>query len=259
MPKQDNGSESSTAFEQMVSSTDSGERALAEVDDAPAVVAPTWTEDPTFEANEVGFPRLRLGQGLTPEVAEGSAKMGQWIFTGFEALDTVTVVPIQMARTRAKKEDPKSQDSPVVCTSPDGQQGFGNPGVACRTCPFSQWQPGGANGKNLPPACTLTYRYAVWILEHGTIAEVVFQKTSEIKATTINNLIRSFGLGHFALKLTHTIQKGNNRIWATPEVTLTPITHEMVEASGGLVEMPAPRGRRQEPTVIDLTPAPTAV
>lgn len=259
-PKSENGPVPST-FEQMVNSGDEAEEtALAEIPDEGATsIAPIWTDDTEFEADEVGFPRLRLGQGLTPEVAEGTAKMGQWLFSGFEPLDEIVIAPIQRGKTRAKREDPKDRDSKIVCTSPDAKQGHGTPGIACKVCPFSAWKDG-PNGKRQPPECVLTYRYAVWIVNHGAIGEITFQKTAEIKAMTINNLIQSFGFGRFALKLTHSIQKGNNRIWAMPEVTLVPITEDMVDASAGLVQMPPTRIKRP-PTaeIIDVSSEPLPV
>jgi hypothetical protein len=210
--------------------------AIAETaEDQTPAIATTWIQEPTFEANEVGFQRLRLGQGLTPEVAEGNAKMGQWILSGYEALDEATVIPLMLGRTRFKRKDPANRDSPVGCQSPDGVQGYGDPGILCKGCPEAKWQPGGPNGKNLPPACTITYRYAVWVVEHETVAEVIFQRTSEQYAYFINNLVQRYKFGAFAIRLTSTIKATGTRRWAEPQLKLAPITPAMRAAAGALI------------------------
>lgn len=237
MPKDTdkNGANDSSAFETMVEGTVPESQALEVVDDQAPQVATTWTAEPTFEANEVQFPRLRLGQGLTPEVAEGSARMGQWILSGYEALDEATIIPLMVGRTRFKRKDPNDRESPVGCSSPDGVQGYGDPGIACKGCVFAKWRPGGPNGKNLPPECTLTYRYAVWVVEHESVAEVIFQKTSEQYAYFINNLQQRYGFGKFAIKLTNTMKSNGTRRWAEPQLKLAPVTPAMKAAAGNLI------------------------
>jgi len=226
-----------SAFESMVGAEaplGGGDLAIPE-EAAPLAVGTAWTQDPEFEAGEVGFPKLRLGQGLTPEVAERQADIGDWLLTGQTPFKSITVIPIMFSRTRSKRADPNDRESPVACQSGDAKVGVGDPGMVCKECPFSKWQPGGPNGKNRPPACVLTYRYAVWVVEGEAIAEISFQKTSEQYAYLINNLVQRYGFGKFAVKLTSTIKKGNNRIWAEPQVTLAKLTPDMLRAAGSLI------------------------
>lgn len=228
--------EEPTAFEGMVAaeSPQGGDLAVQEEDERVSV--PTlWTDKPEFEAGEVGFPKLRLGQGLTPEVAEGNAKMGQWLFTGYEPLDSTVVIPIMFGRTRWKRKDPADRDSPIACQSADGKQGVGDPGGACKGCQFAKWGVRGPNGKSAPPACTITYRYVLWIVDHEAIGEVAFQRTSESYAYLINNLIKKYGFGKFALKFGSITKRGANRMWAEPQISLTKLTPDMLNAAGGLI------------------------
>lgn len=237
MPKDDKTAavpdgDGTSAFESMISGdapegSAGTDMALPE-DEERVAVATDWTQTPEFEANEVGFPKLRLGQGLTPEVAEGTAKMGNWLLTGQDPFtEGVVVVPIMFGRTRWKRKDPTDRDSPIVCTSADARVGKGDPGGDCKKCPFAKWTPGGANGKNKPPVCTLTYKYAVFVDGADTVAEIVFQKTSETYAHLINNMVQRYGFGKFAVRLTSTIKRGNNRMWAEPQITLTKLTPDL--------------------------------
>jgi hypothetical protein len=230
-----------SAFESMISG-DAPDQPLGggdvAVPDEPdrLAVATQWTETPEFEANEVGFPKLRLAQGLTAEVAEGQAKMGNWLLTGTEPFtEGVTVIPIMFGRTRWKRKNPEDRDSPISCQSGDARTGIGDPGGDCKACPFAKWTPGGANGKNKPPACTLTYKYAVWVDGAEAIAEVTFQKTSETYAHLINNLVQRYGFGKFAVKLTSVNRAVGQRRWSEPQVTLTRLTPAMLEAAGSLI------------------------
>jgi hypothetical protein len=223
-------------FEAMVdSSAPTRDVAVPDDDSTAPMIATTWTQQPVYEANEVNFPRLRLGQGLTPEVAEGNAKMGQWLLTGYEPLDSVTVIPMMFGRTRFKRQDPANRESPVGCQSPDGVTGHGSPGGACKLCPCARWKPGGQNGKNLPPDCTLTYRYVVWVVDHETVAEMIFQRTSEQYAYFINNLEQRYKFGKFALKITSTMRTSGQRRWAEPQLKLAPVTPTMLAAAGNLI------------------------
>lgn len=199
-------------------------------------VSTMWTETPEFEANEVGFPKLRLAQGLTAEVVERTANVGNWLLTGVEPFaEGVTVIPIMFGRTRWKRENPDDRDSKIACQSGDARLGIGNPGGDCKQCPFARWIPGGANGKNKPPACTLTYKYAVFVTGAGAIAEVTFQKTSETYAHLINNLVQRYGFGKFAVRLTSTQKQNGQRRWAEPQVMLARLTPEMLAEAGNLI------------------------
>lgn len=192
-----------------------------------------------FEPGEASFPRIRLAQGLTAEVAEGVAKMGQWLFSGYEPFDAITVVPIMLGRSRNKRENPQDRDSQIVCSSSDGVQGVGNPGRACRGCPFAAFSSDPKTGRRLAPGCVLTYTYAVWCPEVESFAEVSFSRTSEQAAHLVNNLIQLHGLGKFAVRLTSTLIRGRNT-YAVPQVRLVPLTPEIAEGAVGFIDVPGP-------------------
>lgn len=196
------------------------------------------TTTPVFDAGEAAFPRMRLAQGLTPEVAEGTAKMGQWLFSGYDPMDSIIVVPIMLGRARNKRENPADRNSPIACSSTDGVQGYGDPGRACRGCPFAQFTTDSRTGRRVAPACTLTYTYACWCPDVESFVEVSFSRTSEQAAHLINNLVQLHQLGKFAVRLTSNIIRGTGRIYAVPQIRLVALSADMVEGAAGFIDVP---------------------
>lgn len=189
-----------------------------------------WSDTPDFDQNEIGFPKLRLAQGLSPEVASGDAKMGQWLFSGYDPFDSVIIVPLLFSRTRSKRVDPANRDSDIACESGDARIGMGDPGGNCQTCPFARWGSDPKSGQRKPPACQISYHYAVYISEVDTVGEMIFTRTSEATATLINNAIVRFGMGRFAMQV-ESIQKqgGGGRRWAEPRIKLVDLTPDLIE------------------------------
>lgn len=220
-------------FNQMVVAPNSGvgnDQQVAEYDDTASRAVSTggWTDTPDFDQNEVGFPRLRLAQGLSPEVADGLAKMGQWLFTGYDPMDTVTIVPVMFSRTRSKRQDPTNRDSDIACESGDARVGFGDPGGDCKACPFAKWGSDPKTGRRVPPACQISYHYAAYIANVDSVGEVIFTRTSESAAQLVNNAVVRYGMGNFAFKVTSVPKQGpGGRRWAEPSLRMVPITPEM--------------------------------
>lgn len=215
------------------------------------------SQSPSFDAGEAAFPRLRLAQGLTPEVAEGSAKMGQWLFSGYDPMNEVVVIPVMLGRARNKRENPQDRNSPIACSSSDGRIGVGNPGRACRGCPFAGFSTDPKTGRRLAPACTLTYTYACWAPGLESFVEINFSRTSEQTAHLINNLVQLHGLGRFALRLSSNIIRGTGRIYAVPQIRLERLTAEMVEGAMGLI--PSPTAQLRVADTHSALPAPAEV
>jgi hypothetical protein len=105
------------------------------------------------EADITQLPRLRLAQGLTPEVLEGLASPGQWLVPGQQPQNQLTVKLIGVKRLRLLW-DRNVTPAMVVCRG-ENDIGVGNPGGDCTRCPLSQWE----DGK--PPQCELRYEYLV--------------------------------------------------------------------------------------------------
>lgn len=246
MPKTNtNDAPAPTGFDDIVNvprgqSVDQAIAAAEEIDAAAGagMAAPIMTANVDFDEGEAAFPRIRLAQGLTAEVADGSAKMGQFLFNGYDPMDEVTLVPIMIGRSRNKRADPNNRDSEIVCSSNDGRVGVGNPGGDCKGCPFARFGSDPRSGRRTAPACSLAYTYAAWCPEVEQFVEMVFSRTSEQAANVINNHVIRQGFGNFAVRLKSTIQMGRNR-YAVPQVRLVPLTADLVEGAYGL-NVPTP-------------------
>ena len=106
---------------------------------APAPSNPLAAYDtaPDFENDDILIPRLRLAQSLTREVVDNEAAPGQWLVPGWEAVDTVTLVPLAFGRLRELRDG-----DDILCESRDAITGHGEPGGNCRTCSLARWQRG---------------------------------------------------------------------------------------------------------------------
>jgi hypothetical protein len=158
----------------------------------------------TMDASDVQIPRLRLTQGLTQEVQDGNAKPGQWILTGFDPIDELKVIPIMFARNRNLRDEEGS----ILCHSNDAEVGEGEPGGVCDGCVMNQWKDGD-KGKRVPPRCTFSYVYIVYIPLWSTMALVEFKRTSITAGKTLNTIVATRGIGNVAVKLRAAKQTGN--------------------------------------------------
>lgn len=176
------------------------DKALAVVNDQrPMTVFHTDAND--MDSADMLKPKLRLAQGLTPEVAAGEAKPGQWLLLGAMPMNQVIVVPLAMAKRRAYTVDVKDADGTrVVCESGDSITGVGDPGGVCATCPLAQWSAKDANGRSKPPPCNLSYEYIVYIPGAGP-ATLSLSKTGTDTAKFINMMAKMKGFGKFAVEL----------------------------------------------------------
>lgn len=127
---------------------------------AVPVTVPSELFDYVPTTEDIQLPRIRLAQGLTPEVGDGTAKPGDWLVPGKPAQKTLTATVLGIRRTRNLwKFDEMTQMRSTVCSSPDSITGVGEPGGDCATCPMAKWTPNPEGNGNRPPACTLIYGY----------------------------------------------------------------------------------------------------
>lgn len=167
-----------------------------------------------MEREDILIPRLRLAQGLTAEVQNGTAKPGMWVMTGAEAQQDLTVVPIMFTKRRELTDE----NFTILCRSNDAKVGEGDPGGVCSTCPMSQWREGGKNGKNRPPECTFIYSYVVFVAEHNAPAILEFKRTGIQQGKLLNTMSAQRGLGNFAVKLSSVSNQGAKGAYYTPAV-----------------------------------------
>jgi hypothetical protein len=156
-----------------------------------------------MDSSDLMIPRLRLTQGLTQEVQDGTATPGQWVMSGYDAKPEVTIVPILFARNRTLRD----QEGSILCRSFDALTGKGEPGGVCETCVMNQWSDGD-KGARVPPKCAFSYVYIVYVKEFETMALVEFRRTSIQAGKTLNTIAAQRDLGNFAVKLKSSKQTG---------------------------------------------------
>lgn len=224
-----------TAFDAITGNTDTAESALAVVEEAQ-VLANTrqYSAQAEFSMDEITFPKLRLAQGLTPEVQSGDARPGEWLLTGEKPVTTATVVPLAFARIRQMRDENRT----MICQSPDSIHGIGefgpdsdgNPSGECAKCPMGAWQPNPRDPKkNLPPACTQIFSYVGYSLTHKAVCVLEFSRSSMNAAKLLNTLAQSRGFGQFAITLTTQSQKGPKGTYYVPSLNYTRASAEDLE------------------------------
>ena len=203
--------------------------AVVEDTDNELMIAPTggYSETPDLDASDVYIPKLRLANGLSAEVQSGEARPGQWVLYGFDPKDKVDIVVLAMKKRREKRE---SDDAgTLTCSSPDAKQGFGNPGVKCAQCPFSQPSVDD-NGKYEPPACTLIYSYQCFSLTHNAPCMLEMKKTATRPARQINSMMATRAPRSYVITLDKVTQQNNaGRSYFVPTVKPRLITDEETE------------------------------
>jgi hypothetical protein len=216
------------------------------MDDTPAtneaaVTAETalsvYSDQPLFDRNEIVLPRLRLAQGLTAEVQDGSAHPGEWLLTGNDPLTAVTFIPLRMTRRRELRGTGDERNT-VYCSSLDGVTGQGDPGGSCRECPMADWSEVVEKGKKKrqPPLCTFIYSYLGYSLDHGQIVILEMSRTGLRPAKLLNTIIMQRGLGKFAISLTSNITKDGAKTYAVPIIKVTQVeADKFVEAKAALI------------------------
>lgn len=217
-----------TSFGAMV--TTSGESTdLATLEEATPFQR-EYESDPEFDQSEVTMPRLRIAQGLTPEVQEGTARPGDVLLLGHEPVKTAVLIPVMFGRTR-RRADPTDRMAPPLCQSPNGRKGIGDPGIDCNTCPYARWrQATEAGGKNTPPECSMTYSYVGYSPTFESVTEFSIRATTKgalDAAKKINMFIQAARLGNFAIEVSSAQSKnGRGASFHVPTVTKISVSPE---------------------------------
>lgn len=232
-------------------------------DEEPASSAPAVAEQSGFEAMTGGalaslggdfieedlylgdadgsrYPRLRLAQGLSAEVQDGTARPGQWVLEDYEAEEAVTLLVTNRYVNRmllapsgeGSRDDIVCRTERLVVKKPIPSLplvGSGEPGGLCSECPHSQWTPrNDGSGKNNPPKCLLIHTLEVVSLTHAARVEVQFKKTSE---RTLLDMVKAMqkagGAGKVLFELSSE-KKSNLRgqPYYVPVVKTVPVTEK---------------------------------
>ena len=190
-----------------------------EIEPSTQASAPGGLNDFSYvpEASEISLPYIRLAQGLSPEVTEGTAKPGQWILPDGSLSDHVTGTVIGMRRTRVYRTNDE-----IACRSDDAVVGRGTPGGDCANCPLQQWTKNG--DKSVPPACTMNFQYLLGYQdadgnEAGIGVVNMSSKSASKVASQINLNMRLHGPNGFKITLgSQKIAKGA-RTYQVPTLT----------------------------------------
>lgn len=223
-------------FDGMLDDTPQGTQEGAP-EEEPAYEAPqvslslsTFSFDPKLDSTDVIVPRLRLTQGLTKEVQDGLAKPGQWILTGYDAHDSVDIVPLMFSRQRRLLDEKFN----VLCHSDDALWGKGKPGGECAVCPMNQWSDGD-KGNRVPPECDFSYNYMVYVVEYDTVAIMSLQRTAVPTGKALNTQVAQRGLGHFIVTLKTEQKRGPRGTYAVPTITLAEFRADVIKRASELI------------------------
>jgi hypothetical protein len=217
-------------FDKMLSENDADQTpdsSLAEVE-APqtGIQIGNFSSHVDFSSDDIVIPRIRLAQGLTAEVQDGTAKPGQWLLTGFDPVDELTVVPVMFSRQRALRDD----EGAVLCKSQDSITGEGIPGGTCQFCPMNQWADG-PKGERVPPQCVFSYVYIVYVAEFESMALIEFRRTNIQAGKTVNTMAAQRGLGNFAVKVKAAKQQGKRGTFYSTIVQPVTVDKKVLEAA----------------------------
>ena len=196
-----------------------------------------YSDQPDFSPDDVQIPRLRLAQGLSREVQDGTARPGQWLLIGFEPIPEATIVPMLFARMRELRDE--DGDRQVLCYSRDSVTGVGDPGGVCESCPLGKWAGSKEEGNRRAPLCNFNYSYIIYSVEHDAVASLSFSRSGLGAAKMMNTIIAQKGLGKCAISLKPQTKQGPKGTYFVPGigaamVDSTVFDRAKVRAAGGV-------------------------
>lgn len=205
-------------MDDMVSGGGSAEDALAD-SEAQSTALDIYSGEAQFDADDVFIPRLRLAQGLTKEVQDGTARPGQFLVAGFSPEEDVTLVPVGFTKLREYRNP--DDGSEVFCYSKDALTGEGEPGGLCAECPLNKWTPNPDKpGKNLPPVCKFSYGYLFYSEQHDAITSFRFKGMGINAGKMLNTIVNHHGLRKVVVKLSSEQRSGKAGSYYIPAVTV---------------------------------------
>jgi hypothetical protein len=204
-----------------------------EVQDVERALA-LFSDTPEFDAEDTATNYLRLAQGLTAEVQDGSARPGQFVVQGFPAEEDLRVVPLQYAKMREYRNPGDHMEQ--LCFSGDGVTGVGDPGGECASCPLNQWTPNPDKpGRNSPPACKLNYGYVFYSEQHDAAVSFRFKGRGIKAGRLLNTIVKQNGMGKVVIKLTSEQQSVGGNTFYVPKVAMVLDAPEVLEAVKSLL------------------------
>lgn len=145
--------------------------------------------DGSFNVNSVERVRVPSGGARSWEVTDLDSK------SGVASTPEIHGIIIYWHATRTFYRAAYSgENNPPDCSSPDGVQGYGDPGVLCDTCPFSKWGSDIKGGRG--QACRL--QRVLYVLRPNELIPVAVQlpPTSLQPASVYFQRLMSRGIKH---------------------------------------------------------------
>ena len=177
-----------------------------------------FTRDSTLDLSKLQIPSLRLAQGMTAEVTDRKAAIGQYVLTNYPPYDSVDIAPLGATNIRMYKPDPKK---PALCNAPTGDFGFGNPGGVCVECPLSHWgERDSVTGKSTPPPCKEGVIVRAYSLTHRCLVDIQFLGAEQSKGGFVQQQAMTVGWANFAIKLSAAQKQNNRGSWYIPELQM---------------------------------------
>lgn len=187
-------------------------------DDAMVIPRVRYKKTQTIDPSTIRPNFLRLAQGLTKEVADGDAKMGDFLVEGYAPVQSLDIVPFAAQKIRTYKPD---RNAPPQCQAPDGDYGYGDPGGECAKCPLSHWGPRDPKtGKGTPPPCAEAIMVRAYSLTHQCLLDISFRNKEQRSGSFIAQQALTRGFGNFAVRLTSTMTNNTQGRWSIPVVTM---------------------------------------
>jgi hypothetical protein len=200
-------------FDKMLA--DDGEVVEAEQEWVPRVI---FTTNSTPDLTTMQIPTLRLAQGMTAEVVDRKANIGQYVLTNYPAIDEVILVPFAAQHVRFYKPDPKARPE---CQAPTGTFGIGNPGGECARCPLSKWGPRDpATGKSSRPPCMEGIAVRGYSITHRSLVDFQFNGSSIPKGQFIAQQAMAFGYAGFAVRMRSEQVSNKKGSWYIPSLEM---------------------------------------
>lgn len=177
-----------------------------------------FTNDSTPDLSKLQISQLRLAQGMTAEVAERRASIGQYVLSNFPPADEVELVPLAAQNIRTYKPDPKA---PPQCQAPTGVWGIGDPGIECAKCPLSKWGPRNEKtGKATPPPCKEGVFIRAYSITHRTVVDFQFMGRNVGKGAFVQSQAMALGYNNFVIRMRSSNAKNDRGQWVEPEIEM---------------------------------------
>ena len=150
----------------------------------------TYSNNIEDEGYELRFPRLRLLQGTSEPVRQGTERAGRYMVDNFGAFDDLLLIPLGRGLWRERRLDKLiDPERPVACYSNDAKKGQGDPGGSCTTCEYRD------------KGCALITSYIGYLPHLNIPVRWDLRGGGRYTAQDLNTLIKVKGFRNFAVKL----------------------------------------------------------